>query len=184
LSNPHTCLQPVISTIRRQLELAQGILHSCLDDPEHLHNIPNLPPVAKHFKVTIPFTNDMDESLQFFIKGIGVSFLLGDQQLDNILTLCYLGYIIFDAVKSLHATFPPQDQFPHDLTKIKTRFAIGALQKKVQFSTQQSTQKQSCNTTQQPQGHTNDLPPCPILGIVIIKTSPYALLLFNAIHFV
>jgi hypothetical protein len=127
LSNPHTHPPLIISTIRRQLELVQGILHSCLDGPEHFHGIPNLPSVAQHFKVAIPFTNNMDESLQFFIEGISVSFLHGDQQLEIILTLCYLGYFIFNAVESLHSTFPPQDQFPHELTKIKTHFAISVI---------------------------------------------------------
>jgi hypothetical protein len=115
----------------------------------------------------------MNESLQFFIEDISISLLLGDQLLDNILTLCYLGYLIINAVKSLYATFPPHDQFPHELTKIKTHFDISALisVKKVRFSTQQSMQQQSHNTTQQ--GRTNDLPPHPTLGIVITKTSPY-----------
>jgi hypothetical protein len=90
---------------------------------QHISTIsPTFPPVAEHFKATIPFTNDLDESLQFFIEGISASLLLDDRQLNNILTLYYLGYLIFNAVKSLYATFPQNDQFPHELTKIKTRF--------------------------------------------------------------
>ncbi len=136
--------------------------------------------------LTIPFTNDINESIQFFIKGISVSLLLGDRHLNKILTFCYLVYLIFNTIKSLHATFCLQDQIPQELTMIKTCFAIGALNsvKKVLFSTQQSTQQQSRNTTQQPQCCANDLPPRPTLGIVITKTSPIASLLFNAIHFV
>jgi hypothetical protein len=115
-SNPHTNSLPTISTFHCQLQILQGFLHSHLDGPRHFHNIPNIPPVATHFKVLIPFTNNMDKSLQFFIEGFSVTLLLGDRQVENILTLCHLDYLIFNAVNSLHSTFPPMTPSLTNLT--------------------------------------------------------------------
>ena len=79
---------PVLATSHHQLELLQAILHSHLDGLKHFHNnIPTLPPVALHFKVSIPFTFNMDESFQFLLGGISVALLLGDHQVETLLTL-------------------------------------------------------------------------------------------------
>jgi hypothetical protein len=151
LSNPYNHPPPVVSTSRRQLELLQAFLHSHLDGPEHFHNIPNLPPVASHFKVSIPFTNNMDELLHFFIEGISVTLFLGDRQVETILTLRHLGYLIFNKVRSFYSTFPSHDPFPPNLDKFRTRFAIGSLisTKKVWFSTQQQPPQHQCRPSTQ-----------------------------------
>jgi hypothetical protein len=125
----------------------------------------------------------MDESLHFFIEGISVTLFLGDRQVETILTLHHLGYLIFNKVRLLYSTFPPHDPLPPNLNKIRTRFAIGSLisMKKVWFSTQQQLpQHQRPPSTQHPQDH----PPHPVLGAVLTKTTPYSNLLYNAIHFV
>jgi hypothetical protein len=111
-SNPNTRPSPALATSRCQLKLLQAILHSNLDGPKYFHEIPTLLPVASHFKVSIPFTNDMDESLQFLIEGISVTLLLGERQVETILTLRHLGYLIFKAVRSLYSTFLPYNPFP------------------------------------------------------------------------
>jgi hypothetical protein len=91
LSNPINHPPPTNNTLRRHIELLQAFLHSNLDGPGRFHDIPNLPPAAPHYKVSIPFTNNMDESLNFFIEGISVNLLLGDRQTETILTLRHLG---------------------------------------------------------------------------------------------
>jgi hypothetical protein len=182
-SNPNTHPIPTTITTRRQLELLQANLHANLDGPKHFHDLPILPPIAEHFKVSIPFINDMDESLQFLIEGISVSALLGERQVETIYTLRHLGYLIFNEVKALYSTFPSHDPFPPELNKLRTRFSIGTVisTKKVRFTTTQQQQKQQRRTTNQ---HPPERPPHPVLGVVLTKQSPYAELLYDAIHFV
>jgi hypothetical protein len=119
-SNPNTHPLPATATTRRQLELLQANLHTHLDGPKYFQDIPTLPPIAKHFQVSIPFINDMDESLHFLIEGISVSLLLGERQVETILTLRHLGYLIFNEVKALYSTFPPHKPFPPELNKLRT----------------------------------------------------------------
>jgi hypothetical protein len=167
-SNPHNHPPTTINTSRHHIELLQAFLHSNLDGPGRFHDIPNLPPVAPHYKVSIPFTNNMDKSLNFFIEDISVTLLLGDRQTETILTLHHLGYLIFNEIRSLYATLPPYNQFPPELNKFKTRFAIGSLisTKKVCFSAEQQQQPQRRSPVQQQR------PPHPVLGVIITKTLP------------
>jgi hypothetical protein len=154
LPNPHNHPPPIVSISRRQLKLFQDFLHSHLDGPECFHNIPNLPPFASHFKVSITFTNDMDESLHFFIEGVSVTLLLGDRQVKTILSLHHLRYLIFNEVKSLYSTFPPHNPFPPNLNKFRTRFAIGSLiPAKKRFGFPPNNSRHNINVTHPPSIH-------------------------------
>jgi hypothetical protein len=111
-TNPLQTSSLPTTNIRRQLEILQGKLHLRLDGPHFFHDTPHLPPIASHLRVTIPSINDMGESLHFLLDGISVSLLLGDSGHENILTLRYLAFQIFNAVKSLHSTLSPYHPFP------------------------------------------------------------------------
>ncbi len=49
----------------------------------------------------------MDESLHFFVEGVSVTLLLGDRQVETILTLRHLGYLIFNKSDPSTSRFPP-----------------------------------------------------------------------------
>jgi hypothetical protein len=134
-SPKHTPPQTLI-TICHQLGVLQAKLHINLDSPLYFHFIPNFPPISKHLCVTMPFVNNMSESLHFLIKGISVNLLLGPSNVENTLTLRHLGYLIFRTVKTLHSTFPPHLPFPPELSKLKTCFDIEGIisVKKVRFN--------------------------------------------------
>jgi hypothetical protein len=173
-TNPLQTSSLPTTNIRRQLEILQGKLHLRLDGPHFFHDTPHLPPIASHLRVTIPSINDMGESLHFLLDGISVSLLLGDSGHENILTLRYLAFQIFNAVKSLHSTLPPYHPFPPELAKkFVSRFDIGNLIgiKKIRFN------KPSKPSTPSPTNTTIR----PLLGITISKDSTYSELLRNAI---
>jgi hypothetical protein len=160
-------------TIRHHLTILQGVVHARLDGPHFFNTIPNLPPSSEHFRITIPFLNHTEETLKYFIEGISVTLLLGDKGHENTLTLCYVGYLIFQAVKSLHATFSPYIPFPPKIAKLTTQTSIGNLisVKKVRFSKKSNGSSTNTNI-------------CPLLGVVITKTAPLGNLLTKAIHHV
>jgi hypothetical protein len=173
-TNPLQTSSLPTTNIRRQLEILQGKLHLRLDGPHFFHDTPHLPPIASHLRVIIPSINDMGESLHFLLDGISVSLLLGDSGHENTLTLRYLAFQIFNAVKSLHSTLPPYDPFPPELTKkFVSRFDIGNLIgiKKIRFN------KPSKPSTPSP----TNTAIRPLLGITISKDSTYSELLRNAI---
>jgi hypothetical protein len=103
----------------------------------------------------------MEETLKYFIEGISVTLLLGDKGHENTLTLRYVGYLIFRAIKSLHATFSPYIPFPPKRAKLTTQTSIRNLisVKKVRFSKKSNGSSTNTNIH-------------PLLGIVITKTAP------------
>jgi hypothetical protein len=110
-TNPTTTptLTPTIA--HRQLEILQGCLHTHLDGPHYFDKIPNLSPLASHLQVSIPLINNMDETFRFIIDGISVGLLLGTNGPENTLTLCYLSYRIFAAIKTIYPTLLPYHPF-------------------------------------------------------------------------
>jgi hypothetical protein len=115
--------------------------------------------------------NNIEETLKYFIEGISVTLLLSNKGHENTLTLCYVGYLIFRAVKSLHTTFSPFIPSPPKLVKLTSRTSIGNLisVKKVRFSKKSNSSSTNNNI-------------CPLHGIVITKTAPLGDLLTKAIH--
>ncbi len=132
-------------TIHRHLGILQGLVHSRLDSPGFFHTIPHLAPAADHFRVTLPFTNNMEESLDFLVKGVSVCLLLGERSLDNILALRHLGYLIFLNIRALHPTLPPNTPFPPELACFTSCFDISRLIsiKKARFGISQITTRRS-----------------------------------------
>jgi hypothetical protein len=138
------------------------------------HDTPHLPPIASHLRIIIPSINDMGESLHFLLNGVSSSLLLGDSGHKNTLTLRYLAFQIFNAVKSLHSTLPPYHPFPPELAeKFGSSFNIGNLIgiTKIRFN------KPSKPSTSSP----TNTAICSLLGIIISKNSTYSKLLRNAI---
>jgi hypothetical protein len=115
----------------------------------------------------------MEETLKYFIEDISVTLLLGDKGHENTLTLRYVGYHIFQVVKSLHATFSPYIPFPPELARLTSRTSIGNLisVKKVRFNKKSNGSSTNTNIR-------------PLLGVVIAKTAPLGNLLTKAIHHV
>jgi hypothetical protein len=182
-SNPFTLPYETHATIRRQLELLQGKLHSRLDGPQYFNSIPDLPPIADHLRVTIPLINDMDETFRFLIDGISVALLLGPNGADNILTQRYLGFLIFKAVRTIYPMLPPHNEFPSALRKFVTRQDIGKLisVKRIRFSKPPNTNPQS---PVRPLIKRDESYPHPLLGVVITNSNPLSDLLHEAISHV
>jgi hypothetical protein len=176
-TNKNISPSPSKLTIHRHLDILQGLIHSRLDGPGFFNTIPHLPPSANHFRVTLPFTNDMEESLDFLIEGVSVSLLLGERSQDNILTLRHLGYLIFLTIRALHSTLPPNPPFPPKLARFTSRFDISRiiLVKKVRFGVSPTTSRRSGSTP-------NPAYIRPLLGIVLSKTAPFYDHLRDAIH--
>jgi hypothetical protein len=59
----------------------------------------------------------MGESLYYLLQGISVSLILGENGSEKTITLRCLAYLIYTTVKSLHATLPPHQPFPPELTE-------------------------------------------------------------------
>ena len=185
-SNPHYLQhQHSANEVRRQLEILQGSLHGRLDGPHFFDTIPHLPPIASHLRVSLPLINDMDETFRFLIDGVSVALLLGNNGRENVLTLRYLGFLIFKAIRKIYPTLPPHEPFPHSLAKLKTRYDIGRVisVKKIRFS-----RIPPPNTNPPPPVRsllpTTQSNPHPLLGIVITNSTPLCDTLNDAIHHV
>jgi hypothetical protein len=61
----------------------------------------------------------MDETFRFIIDGTSVGLLVRTNGSENTLTLRYLGYQIFAAIKTIYPTLPPYHPFPSALSKIR-----------------------------------------------------------------
>ena len=185
-TNPHTVQHTSIHEIRRQLEILQGTLHSRLDGPNYFDTIPNLPPIASHLRVSIPLINDMDETFRYLIDGVSVALLLGNNGRENVLTLRYLGFLIFKAIRALYPTLPPYEPFPHALAKLKTRYDIGRIisVKKIRFSRTPPSNTNPPPPVRSLLTATNTTPPHPLLGIVITNSTPLCDIINDAIYHV
>jgi len=184
-TNPHYLQHHSAHEVRRQLEILQGSLHGRLDGPRFFDTIPHLPPIASHLRVSLPLINDMDETFRFLIDGISVALLLGNNGRENVLTLRYLGFLIFKAVRKIYPTLPPHEPFPHSLAKLKTRHDIGRVisVKKIRFS------RTPPPNTNPPRPVRSLLPttppnPHPLLGVVITNSAPLCDTLNDVIHHV
>ena len=166
-SNPKTSITPTPSsyTIQKDVETLQSCLHSRLDGPDYFNTIEHLPFDSYHFRVNLPFTNEMDETFSLLIEGITAGLLFGGTDNGSTLTGRYLGYQIFIALSDTYPTVPPHQPLPKILTKLRRRFDIGSIisVKKVRYS------------KPKPQGKDNDKkPPAktrqevhPLLGIML-----------------
>jgi hypothetical protein len=138
------------------------------------HNtVSDVPPLSTHLRITMPFTNNMGESLHFLINGISANLLLGATGVENTLTLHCLGYLFFTTVKHLHHTFSPHSNFPPELAKLKTRFDISGLILVRNMCFNKPTNPPPTLSL------SNFIPP--LLGVLIKKDSPLSMSLFNAI---
>ena len=137
-SHPKTTLTPTPSRylIQKEVETLQSSIHSRLDGPDYFNGITDLPHDAYHFRVNMPFTNEMDESFCLLVEGITAGLLFGQHESGQTLTGRYLGYQIFNALKETYPTVPPHQPLPRILTKLQRRFDIGGIisVKKVRYS--------------------------------------------------
>ncbi len=137
-SNPKTTITPTPSpyTIQKDVKTLQSCIHSQLDGPDYFNTIENLPFDSYHFRVNLPFINEMDESFSLLIEGITAGLLFGSNDSGSTLTGRYLGDQIFIALMDTYPTVPPHQPLPKILTKLRRRFDIGSIisVKKVQYS--------------------------------------------------
>ena len=137
-SHPKTTLTPTPSRylIQKEVETLQSSIHSRLDGPDYFNGITDLPQDAYHFRVNMPFTNEMDETFCLLVEGITAGLLFGPHESGQTLTGRYLGYQILVALKDAYPTVPPHQPLPRILTKLQRRFDIGGIisVKKVRYT--------------------------------------------------
>ncbi len=133
-SNPKTTITPTPSpyTIQKDVETLYRVAFIA----DSMDQTTSTPFDSYHFRVNLPFTNEMDESFSLLIEGITAGLLFGSNDSGSTLTGRYLGYQIFVSLTDTYPTVPPHQPLPKILTKLRRRFDIGSIisVKKVRYS--------------------------------------------------